>query len=107
MRRLNVIIPLTALSACTGPSSFDIVNGSQRTAEAVTVSDGDRTWKLGSLDPGNRARFSGVLTGEGAPTIEWTIAGRRHSDKGCYYTKSMPSKGRVTIVGNRLKFNCL
>ena len=110
---MRLAFPATALaiagllSGCSYYfSDFVIVNETNLVVHDVSVTDGHKTWTLGDLKPGQRERFYGHLTGEGGPTIAWTINGRRHSEEGCYYTGWAPARGSVLIVGDKLSFRC-
>ena len=94
------------LAACGNVSRLGVVNETGSPVDDVRVADGTRAWALGDLAPGETARFSGALAGEGGPQISWTFRGRRFSDVGCYYSSGMPATGSVFIVGEKLRFAC-
>lgn len=102
---------LIALLASTSSCSFyfsdlEIVNGTDSTVSALTVSAAGNSWKLHDLEPGEKAKFYHHLEGEGGPRIAWSWRGRRFAEDGCYYTDAMPAKGTITIKGEKLGFLC-
>lgn len=106
MRRFAILAAAAGLSACSPYNDFAIVNGTRSEVVDLTVSDGPKVWKLGNLGPGARTTFHGHLTGQDTGTISWTIAGKRYSADGCFYTVGGATDGSLTVVGDHLDYRC-
>lgn len=100
------LIAILLVSCSSVRSEFYIHNKSGLAVSNVTVADGQRKWSLGEIPAGGKIEFSGAFSGEGGPSISWNFKGKRFSDKGCYYTQGMPSRGSISIVGPKLEFKC-
>lgn len=107
VRLVGVIALAASVSSCGFYfSKLLFVNGSPSRVVGLTISDGQKTWKLRDLDPDEQVSFWGHLSGEGGATISWTWRGRRFTDEGCYYTDGSPAKGTITIAGAKLRYRC-
>ena len=78
-QRLILLIGLSASPSSCGLdfSRLKFVNGTDSQVVGLTVSDGQKTWKLSDLARDEQVTFSGHLSGEGGATINWTWRGQR------------------------------
>ena len=110
MRGLRVAVALTAAALLSGCDAyyndFDIINGTRAEVVDLAVSDGPNVWKLGKLEPGARTTFHGHLAGQDTGTVSWTIAGKRYSADGCFYTVGSATHGTVIVAGDHLDYRC-
>jgi hypothetical protein len=106
--RITGIAALTLIAAaCSGDASdLTIKNGTKHRVSDVSITDGQTTWKLGSLDPGASVAFKQPLHGEADAVVSWSWQAARHSAEGCYYTGGMPLRGSVMIVSDHLEYRC-
>ena len=106
--RLVGLIGLTLSLVACGLyfSRLQFINGIEAPIRDLTVTDGQKTWRLGDLDPGEDATFSGHLSGEGGGAISWIWDGKRHWAEGCYHTVGSQAEGSITIVGDSLRYRC-
>lgn len=106
-RHLRTVALLLTLSACMEPvSKIDIVNKGRNDITDLVVATPEATWRLGDLPRGRTIRFAERLEGEGGPMLSWTVAGRRVSEQGCYYTGGVPASGTIDIFDTRIELEC-
>jgi hypothetical protein len=106
--RIIVLIALTiGISGCNLYfSKLQIVNGTDTGVVGLSFSDGQKTWKLRDLGPGERVTFTGHQSREGGGTVSWIWRGKAYSGEGCYNTEGSPAVGTLTIVGEKLQVDC-
>jgi hypothetical protein len=95
---------LTVLAVCVGLTScnlifadFTIVNETEHELGAVSMRLGDTERRLGDIPPHSDKRFRGVLKGEGAPILSYTLNGKRVEFATCYHTPGMPVRGEARV----------
>ena len=95
LRVISLIAVIMSVSCCNLYfSKLEIVNGTDSRVVGLSFSDGQRTWKLRDLNPGQRVTFTGHQSREGGGVISWTWRGKRYSGEGCYNTEGMPAQER-------------
>lgn len=98
---------LLAVGACDLlPDELTIVNGTKQPVANVSVSNGAKSWQIGTLQPGQRHRFRGYFAAEGAAKIHWAYRGERRLEQSCYFTSGMQAKGTIVIAGKELRYEC-
>ena len=106
-RAAVVLASAAGLSACDAYyNDFDIINGTRVEVLDLSVRDGPNVWQLGKLKPGAQTTFHGHLSGQDTGTISWTIAGKRYSADGCFYTVGGATHGTVIVAGDHLDYRC-
>jgi hypothetical protein len=72
----------TSVSSCDLYfSKLQFVNGTASQVVGLTISDGRTTWRLGTLDRGERTTFSGHLGAKAARPLLGLGTGRRSQER--------------------------
>ncbi|WP_152616527.1 hypothetical protein [Sphingomonas sp. ERG5] len=106
--RYSLFLALALLGGCSDSdvSSLEIVNNSTRSIKNVYVNNQGRKWILGNINPGNTAKFSERLNGEGSASVFWTENNKEYSSSLCYFSKNFPAKGKMLIANGKAEYQC-
>jgi hypothetical protein len=87
-------------------ADFTISNETEHKPSEASIRLGETARSLGDIPPGGKRMFRGLLTGQGAPTVSYTIKGKRVTIETCYQTGGLPLKGQLRIRPQEVTRRC-